>query len=68
MFLMAFRKSERKPSLKPTKVVEAHKRDKSIEPEFRLDGSVVYGQRIQSWKGLEAVCRNMKLGAAVFRS
>lgn len=37
------------------KVVEAYKRDKSIKPSFRLDGAVVYDQRILSWRGLEAV-------------
>jgi len=37
------------------KVSEAFKRDKSIKPEFRDDGSIVYDQRILSWKGLEAV-------------
>jgi len=38
-----------------SKVAEAYKRDKSIKPEFRLDGAIVYDQRILSWKGLEAV-------------
>jgi putative transposase len=38
-----------------SKVCEAYKRDKSIRPEFRLDGSIVYDQRILSWKGLEKV-------------
>ena len=38
-----------------SKVCEAYKRDKSIKPEFRLDGSIVYDQRIFSWKGLEKV-------------
>ncbi len=37
------------------KVAEAFKRDKSIKPEFRSDGAIVYDQRILSWKGLEAV-------------
>lgn len=37
------------------KVVEAYKRDKSIQPSFRHDGAVVYDQRILSWRGLEAV-------------
>ncbi len=37
------------------KVAEAFKRDKSIKPEFRPDGAIVYDQRILSWKGLEAV-------------
>jgi IS605 OrfB family transposase len=38
-----------------SKVCEAYKRDKSIKPKFRLDGSIVYDQRILSWKGLEMV-------------
>jgi len=38
-----------------SKVCEAYKRDKSIKPEFRLDGAIVYDQRILSWKGLERV-------------
>jgi len=38
-----------------SKVCEAYKRDKSIKPEFRLDGAIVYDQRILSWKKLEAV-------------
>ncbi len=37
------------------KVAEAYKRDKSIRPEFSLDGAIVYDQRILSWRGLEAV-------------
>jgi len=37
------------------KVCEAYKRDKSIKPEFRLDGAIVYDQRVLSWKGLEKV-------------
>ena len=37
------------------KVVEAYKRDKSIKTSFRLDGAVVYDQRILSWRGLESV-------------
>lgn len=38
------------------KVVEAYKRDKSIKPKFRLDGAIVYDQRIMSWNnGLESV-------------
>lgn len=37
------------------KVVEAYKRDKSINPSFRFDGAVVYDQRILSWRGLESV-------------
>ena len=35
------------------KVCEAYKRDRSIKPQFRLDGAMVYDQRILSWKGLE---------------
>jgi len=38
-----------------SKVCEAYKRDKSIKPEFRLDGAIVYDQRILSWKGIEKV-------------
>jgi putative transposase len=38
-----------------SKVCEAYKRDKSIKPEFRLDGAIIYDQRILSWKGLEKV-------------
>jgi putative transposase len=38
-----------------SKVCEAYKRDKSIKPQFRLDGAIVYDQRILSWKGLENV-------------
>jgi putative transposase len=38
-----------------SKVCEAYKRDKSIKPEFRHDGAIVYDQRIVSWKGLEKV-------------
>jgi IS605 OrfB family transposase len=37
------------------KVCEAYKRDKSIKPEFRLDGALVYDQRVLSWKGLDKV-------------
>lgn len=37
------------------KVVEAYKRDKSIKPSFKLNGAVVYDQRILSWRGLESV-------------
>ncbi|MEM0499342.1 MAG: transposase [Methanothrix sp.] len=38
-----------------SKVVEAYKRDRSVKPQFRPDGAIVYDQRILSWKGLEAV-------------
>ena len=37
------------------KVCEAYKRDKNIKPSFRLNGNVVYDQRILSYKGLEYV-------------
>ena len=38
-----------------SKVVEAYKRDRSIQPQFRPDGAVPYDERIMSWKGVEAV-------------
>jgi putative transposase len=38
-----------------SKVVEAYKRDKAIQPRFRPRGAVPYDQRIMSWKGVEAV-------------
>ncbi|HSD56706.1 MAG TPA: transposase, partial [Methanotrichaceae archaeon] len=38
-----------------SKTVEAYKRDKSIQPEFDLDGAMPYDQRIMSWKGLDRV-------------
>jgi len=38
-----------------SKVVEAYKRDRDIQPRFRPDGAVPYDQRIMSWKGLERV-------------
>ncbi|HWQ21096.1 MAG TPA: transposase, partial [Methanotrichaceae archaeon] len=38
-----------------SKVVEAYKRDKSVKPEFRPDGAIVYDERILTWKGLEHV-------------
>lgn len=38
-----------------SKVCEAYKRDKNIKPKFSSKGSVVYDQRILSWKKLEAV-------------
>lgn len=37
------------------KVVEAYKRDKTIQPRFRPHGAVPYDERILSWKGLEHV-------------
>ncbi|KPQ41894.1 MAG: hypothetical protein MPEBLZ_03552, partial [Candidatus Methanoperedens nitroreducens] len=38
-----------------SKVSEVYKRDRSIKPGFRIDGAVVYDQRILSWKSLELV-------------
>ncbi len=38
-----------------SKASEVYKRDRSIKPGFRIDGAVVYDQRILSWKGLELV-------------
>lgn len=38
-----------------SKVVEAYKRDKRIQPTFRLHGSMVYDQRIYSFKGIDRV-------------
>ncbi len=38
-----------------SKVVEAYKRDKTIQPRFRPRGAVPYDQRIMSWKGVEHV-------------
>lgn len=38
-----------------SKVVEAYKRDRSVQPRFRPDGAVPYDERILSWKGLEHV-------------
>lgn len=37
------------------KVSETYKRDRTIKPEFRPDGAIVYDQRILSWRKLEAV-------------
>jgi putative transposase len=37
------------------KVVEAYKRDKSIQPTFRQHGAIVYDDRLLSWKGLDRV-------------
>ena len=37
------------------KVSEAYKRDKTIKPEFKPIGTIVYDQRILSWRKLEAV-------------
>ncbi|HEU0021329.1 MAG TPA: transposase [Dehalococcoidia bacterium] len=38
-----------------SKVVEAYKRNRSIQPRFRTDGAVPYDERIMSWRRLEAV-------------
>ena len=38
-----------------SKVAEAYKRDKSIQPTFRPHGAIVYDPRILSWKGLDRV-------------
>ena len=37
------------------KVVDAYKRDKTIQPQFRPTGATIYDQRVLSFKGLEAV-------------
>jgi len=38
-----------------SKVAEAYKRDKSKKPVFRPHGSIVYDQRVLSWKGVDRV-------------
>ena len=38
-----------------SKVVEAYKRDKGVQPRFRPDGAVPYDERIMSWRRLKAV-------------
>ena len=38
-----------------SKTSEAYKRDKSIKPEFRPEGAIVYDQRVMSFKGLLTV-------------
>jgi IS605 OrfB family transposase len=38
-----------------SKVVEAYKQDKNIQPNFREYGAMVYDQRILGWKGLDKV-------------
>jgi IS605 OrfB family transposase len=38
-----------------SKVVEAYKRDKSVQPRFRPHGAVPYDERIMSWKGVEHI-------------
>src|ERR1700730_11684524 len=37
------------------KVVEAYKRDKSIQPQCRKNGALTYDERTMSWQGLERV-------------
>jgi putative transposase len=37
------------------KVVEAYKRDRSIQPSFRPHGAIIYDPRILSWKGPDRV-------------
>ena len=38
-----------------SKVVEAYKRDKSIQPTFKPEGAIVYDERVMSFKGLMTV-------------
>lgn len=38
-----------------SKVVEAYKREKTVQPTFRPHGAIVYDPRILSWKGLDRV-------------
>jgi len=38
-----------------SKVAEAYKRDKTVQPTFRPHGAIVYDQRLLSWKGLDRV-------------
>lgn len=38
-----------------SKVSEAYKRDKSIQPTFRPEGAIIYDQRVMSFKGLTHV-------------
>jgi IS605 OrfB family transposase len=38
-----------------SKVAEAYKRDKRIQPTFRPHGAIVYDQRVLSWKSLDRV-------------
>ena len=38
-----------------SKVSEAYKRDKSIQPTFRPEGAIIYDQRVMSFKGLTQV-------------
>jgi IS605 OrfB family transposase len=38
-----------------SKVAEAYKRDKTVQPTFRPHGAIVYDQRVLSWKGRDRV-------------
>jgi putative transposase len=38
-----------------SKVCEAYKRDRKIQPKFRTHGAMPYDQRFMSWKGLDRV-------------
>lgn len=38
-----------------SKVVEAYKRDKSIQPRFKKHGAMIYDQRYLTWKALDRV-------------
>src|SRR5713101_6405984 len=38
-----------------SKASEAYKRDKSIQPQFRPEGAVVYDPRVMSFKGIDTV-------------
>jgi putative transposase len=38
-----------------SKTSEAYKRDKSIKPEFRSEGAIIYDERVMSFKGLTQV-------------
>jgi IS605 OrfB family transposase len=44
------------------KVVDAYKRDKSIQPRFRSHGAISYDERIMSWRGVEAVSLSTLVG------
>lgn len=37
------------------KVIKAYKRDKHVKPQFRLNGAIVYDQRILSWKTQDVI-------------
>src|SRR2546421_4607317 len=38
-----------------SKASEAYKRDKNIQPTFRPEGTIVYDERVMSFKGLSSV-------------